>query len=58
MTVIQAIGLLNGTVPNGLTGIQRVMLMNAIQDAVRSGDKDARQFILLCAHNVSTATKH
>ena len=58
MTVIQAINLLNGSVPNGLTGIQRVMLMNAIQDAAREGDIHAIQFITLCRLNVTAATKH
>jgi hypothetical protein len=58
MTTIQAISLLNGTVPNNLTGVLRVMIMNAIQDAARRGDKDAAQFIQLCAYNVTTATKH
>jgi hypothetical protein len=38
MTVLQAISLLNGTVPNGLTAVLRVMLMNAIHDAARRGD--------------------
>jgi len=54
MSVTDAIGLLNGTVPNGLTGIQRIMLMHQIRDAARRGNKDAAQFIELCAHNVTT----
>ncbi|HEX3747602.1 MAG TPA: hypothetical protein VHW09_26890 [Bryobacteraceae bacterium] len=58
MTILQAISLLNGTVPNGLVAVQRVMLMNGIVDAARNGDKDARQFIDLCALNVATATRH
>jgi hypothetical protein len=58
ITVTQAISLLNGTVPNGLTGIQRVMLMNAVQDAARKGDKAAREFITLCELNVSRTRMH
>ena len=58
MAIVQAISLLNGTVPNGLTGIQRVMLMNAVHDAARNGDKAAAQFVELCRLNVTTATKH
>lgn len=58
MTVLQAISLLNGTVPNSLTAVLRVMLMNAIHDAGRRGDKHARQFIMLCELNATTATKH
>jgi hypothetical protein len=58
MTILQAISMLNGTVPNNLTAILRTMLMNAIHDASRRGDLDARRFIELCALNVTTATKH
>jgi hypothetical protein len=58
MKVTEAINLLNGTVSNDLTGVQRVMLMHGIQDAARRGDKSAAEFIELCAHNVTTATKH
>jgi hypothetical protein len=56
MTIVQAISLLDGTVRNGLTGIQRVMLMNAVQDAARKGDKAAREFITLCEFNARSAT--
>ena len=58
MTVNDAIGLLNGWVPNGLTGIQRVMLMHRVQTAACAGDKSASEFIKLCELQVGTASKH
>jgi hypothetical protein len=46
------------TFPNSITAILRVMLMNAIQDAARGGNRNACNFVQLCALNITTATKH
>ncbi len=58
MTVNEAIGLLNGTTPNQLPAVMRVMLMSQIQVAAKQGNRAAAEFVELCALNVATATKH
>ena len=58
MAVTEAIALLNRTVPNCLTGVQRFMLMARIQRAAKLGDMDAQRFVALCDLNITISTRH